>query len=161
MDICLHRSFDRLEWSIQHVVLTNTYELRYFHTAITNLDPAIGIAADKVQDGDILRFGGNIDQKPMPELCNLHYAICKFVHLAGMAEIFDEVEDDEDEYVDGVPYLDMVIDLGVDIEDDEDLNASGDELADEMVEEYDNSTCRTNAFTIEEEYTVEQIQAVS
>ena len=78
-----------------------------------------------------------------------------------MAEIFDEVEDDEDEYVDGVPYLDMVIDLGVDIEDDEDLNASGDEFADEMVEEYDNSTCRTNAFTIEEEYTVEQIQAVS
>lgn len=145
-------------------MLTDTFNLRFFRTAVTGLDPAIGIAADRVRDGMILQFGGNAGERPMPELCNLHYAICKFVHLAGMAEIFDEVEDDEDEYVDGVPSLEMEIDLGVEIE-DEDLNANGyideAEEVNDMVEEQDNDTCRINALSIEEEYQVEQIATLS
>ncbi|KAK7680341.1 hypothetical protein QCA50_016581 [Cerrena zonata] len=102
MDICLHRSFDRLEWSIE--VLAGVYYLRFVRYPTAS--PAIGVASQVVQRNMTLTFGGNNNEKPKAELCNVHHAICRFVHMVGMADIFDEIEDDDDEYV---PSLKLVI----------------------------------------------------
>lgn len=47
--------------------------------------------------------------------------------MVGMADIFDEIEDDDDEYVDGVPSLKLVIEedeteMELDDEDEEKVN---------------------------------------
>lgn len=158
MDICLHRSFDRLEWSIQ--VVQGVYYLRYVRAPTAN--PAIGVAVQIVQGNMVLTFGGNNGEKPKPELCNLHHAICRFVHLAGMADVFDEIEDDDDEYVDGVPYLELVVEPEMEIEgeaehDDEDkFEISDDGILD--VEEYASRGGNgAHVSLIEEEYLRETI----
>lgn len=110
MDICLHRSFDRLEWSIEAV--GGVYTLRFVRDPT---GPAIGVASQVVQRDKVLTFGV-VGTQPKPELCNLHYAICRFVHMAAMADIFDAVEDDDEEYVDGVLSLEMVDENEVEME---------------------------------------------
>ena len=112
MDICLHRSFDRLEWSIE--AAGGAYTLRFVHDP-TGTGPAIGVASQVVQTGKVLTFG-TVGTQPKPELCNLHYAICRFVHMAGMADIFNAVEDDDEEYIDGVLSLEMVDENEVEME---------------------------------------------
>ena len=62
-----------------------------------------------MQTGKVLTFG-TVGTQPKPELCNLHYAICRFVHMAGMADIFNAVEDDDEEKYEDEPAFNAPLD---------------------------------------------------
>lgn len=112
IDLNCHGTFDKLQWSIEaiYVAATNSYIYKIRRTRNDKKVHA-GTSSIHLSDGTEITFGNKPGlAPPNPNYCNLHLAISRVVQAAGLADIFDVLVDEDDEFDGSVPSTDTLAD---------------------------------------------------
>ncbi|KAF8241359.1 hypothetical protein K440DRAFT_665351 [Wilcoxina mikolae CBS 423.85] len=150
MEMNAHDSFDSFEWGIE------TFEEDDGNTIyrFKKISPAArrNFVIGKIPDGTIVSFGNgnNQGEHPLPDpgLLRLHLAICRVMHMCGMAEVIRDIRRRDSEFKEYASWLDGTEDtldylrsqLAV-LEEDVDDTDSGYEYHSDSVADEESGQC--------------------
>jgi len=103
MELNCHKTFDKLQWSIEATPIIGGYQYHIRRTRPNGKAPDAGLATALLADGTQLVFGGDATTNPNPHYCNLHLAVARISYAVGLADVFDELDRDKDGF-DGVAW---------------------------------------------------------
>ncbi|KIM25968.1 hypothetical protein M408DRAFT_25855 [Serendipita vermifera MAFF 305830] len=101
LDPNCHHTFDKLQWSIEAKLQSGSTTVYEYRVRIVK-NPDAGLATAKLVDLDqkntplTFQTGSTTIAAPNPDWCNLHLAVCRVVHAAGLADVLEAFVNDFD-----------------------------------------------------------------